>query len=489
MRIEIAIGMIILMVTAGLIVIVQPADGSEDKTAKWGNLAEFSSSPINGEIAEGASALTDDTPWWVDMVDAEAKDVDYTGDDVYVAVLDTGLKDNWDYYFNSDNICTEYGKGFSHDFVWDPVLETFKIGATIGSEWIDWGVTDDRGYLCGDLGSGHGTHVTSTIIGYNAYLPAGDFFIRGVAPDAKIIPVKVIDTWLLDCPDPDFEEEWYSPVRAGKTLTTGCSDYMVAAGIDYITDLAKDELEGEKIIISMSLGFGVEIPIVEEAMKKAWDAGIVIVCSAGNNGYNGMGWPGAYKDAISCAASGWTETYLGGPGYWRNDVPEDLNSEDYWENDWHMMLMPFSSRPNQALKQAESLLDLTCPGYHILGPYQYTVWWNGNKWETHYEYFKRMGRTDEQIPNIYFWLQGTSMSAPHVSGIASIVFECAEDNDADISPDKMETILKNAAKENWVPGSYTSCKYYSNTFTWQRKDWGCGFLQADEAVEIVEQTY
>lgn len=489
MRVEIVIGMILLMVSAGLIVFVQPATAEEkQKDPTWGDLSAFSSAPMDGEPVEEASFLTDDTPWWVDMVDAESKDVDYTGEDVYIAVLDTGLMDNWKYYLNTDNICTEYGKGFSHDFVWDSDEGTYKIGATIDSDWEDWGVTDDRGYLCGDYGNGHGTHVTSTIIGYRAYLPAGDFFIRGVAPDAKIIPVKVIDTWLLDCPDLDFEEEWYSAVHDGKVLTTGCTDYMVAAGIDYVTDLAKDELKGKKIIISMSLGFGEEIPVVEEAMEKAWEAGIVIVCSAGNNGYNGMGWPGAYKDAISCAASGWTETYSTGPGFWRNDVPEDLNTEDSYENDWQIMLMPFSSRPNRDLNQEASLLDLTCPGYYILGPFQYRVWWNGEKWETHHEYYKRLGYSDAQIPNIYFWLSGTSMSAPHVSGIASIAFECAMDNDADISPDKMEIILKTAAKKNWVPGSYTSCTFYSNTFTWQRKDWGCGFLQADEAVNIVEKT-
>jgi hypothetical protein len=199
-----------------------------------------------------------------------------------------------------------------------------------------------------------------------------------------------------------------------------------------------------------------------------------------------MGWPGAYKESISCAAAGWTETYLTGQGFWRDDIPEDLNSEDYWENDWHIMLTSWSSRPNPALKQSKDLLDVTCPGYYVLGPYQYRVWWNGEKWETSWEYFIRMGRTEEQIPNIYFWLSGTSMSAPHVSSIASIVFEWAEDNSVAVTPKQMETILKNGAKNNWVPGSYSSCTFYSSTLSWKRQDWGNGLLQADEAISEAE---
>ncbi|NIV34908.1 MAG: S8 family serine peptidase, partial [Anaerolineae bacterium] len=47
-------------------------------------------------------------------------------------------------------------------------------------------------------GSGHGTHVASTIVGYNFN---NLFLVGGVAPKATIIPVLCLDAWEVPSPE------------------------------------------------------------------------------------------------------------------------------------------------------------------------------------------------------------------------------------------------------------------------------------------------
>jgi hypothetical protein len=110
-------------------------------------------------------------PYWADMVDAEG--LDYDGEDVYVAVLDTGLRANWETYFAEDQIATEYGIGFSHDIWWDEEEDDFVIGE----------LESDRGFITKDIGSGHGSHVTITIISNRL---GSNYWIEGIASKANI---------------------------------------------------------------------------------------------------------------------------------------------------------------------------------------------------------------------------------------------------------------------------------------------------------------
>ena len=79
---------------------------------------------------------------------------------------------------------------------------------------------------------------------------------------------------------------------------------MIAAGINYVTDLA---IQGYKpMVINMSLG-GSELADVErEAIDRAIANGVIVVASAGNEGEYGMGFPGAYAPVISAGSAGWT---------------------------------------------------------------------------------------------------------------------------------------------------------------------------------------
>ncbi len=191
------------------------------------------------------------TPFWVDMVDAEFSE---DGEGVYVAVLDTGLLDMWPWLFSEANIASGLGIGYTHDIWWDSGIGDFVIGP----------LRDDRGFITKPFeGSGHGTHVTSTIVGFNYN---NIFWVRGVAPKATIIPVLVLDSWLV-------------PYPGGTAWFRGGTNEMVAAGINYIADLA-ETLDGP-VIISMSLGGPYPSTLIEDAIDYAISKGVIVVASAG----------------------------------------------------------------------------------------------------------------------------------------------------------------------------------------------------------------
>ncbi|MGH7520843.1 MAG: S8 family serine peptidase, partial [Gemmatimonadales bacterium] len=91
-----------------------------------------------------------------------------TGDGVYIGVLDTGLLDSWRAYFPQERIASQYATSFQ--------AQSENSSAQPPNKW-----EHDQ--------NSHGTHVTSTILGYSL----GGTPINGVAPRANVIPVKVLN--------------------------------------------------------------------------------------------------------------------------------------------------------------------------------------------------------------------------------------------------------------------------------------------------------
>lgn len=456
-----------------LLILVIPASGvaADDATYSVTSYGMFASNDaFMYEVVDNPAgmqppdqALSDEhgvIPYWVDMVDADL--VMNTGNEIYVAVLDTGLVPDYGWLFGHANIRTDLGMGFSHELTWDSMANDFA-----------WGPLDDtRGIYTNTHGSGHGTHVTSTIVGYNWF---DAFTIRGVAPEVHIIPILCLDTWFLECPDPDYtNEEWGVECHDGYVVFNGGTWEMVAAGIDYAADL-KAMLQAP-LIISMSLGGPEPDPIIGAAIDNAIDEGCIVVASAGNDGYDGMGWPGAYDEVISTGAAGWTEKYIAGSGmYWwlGNDVPEKLNTMDYWGNEWQLYLESFSSRPSKDRGQKARDLDLTDPGALIVGPYKVDTWWNeaaGQWW-----WYPSWN---------YYYLWGTSMAAPHVSGIAALVLESYPD----VDQGTMHKILTGAASGCPMPDANGVViepygGWHNVDYDWWGGEYGAGFLTADMAMK------
>jgi subtilisin family serine protease len=284
--------------------------------------------------------------WDLDAVDVTnrgvaGRTVPYDGAGVYVGVLDTGLLDTWRQYFPQERIATDLAIAFSGGGA-----DQGQV-STLPNQW-------ER-----DVNS-HGTHVTSTILGYSL----NGTPINGVAPRATVIPVKVLN-------------------QAGFGWSS-----VIAAGIVYIADLkASGRLGGAPAVINMSLGGSVLDPVERAAVDYAVARGVIIVAAAGNEGTRGMSYPGAYAPVISVAASGWIGEWVGGTSWWfAGNVPDPTKADDFYITD-------FSSR-----QKAGQDLDVAAPGSWVVGPYQ-----------------TQNGKTS------YFFLGGTSMASPHVAGIVALM--------------------------------------------------------------------
>ncbi|MFC1785021.1 S8 family serine peptidase [Candidatus Neomarinimicrobiota bacterium] len=284
--------------------------------------------------------------WNLDVINVTegpsgSRSVTEDGSGVYIGVLDSGLLDSWRSYFADERIAEDYAKSFGGGGA---------SGTNVSEQPNKWEHDQDS----------HGTHVTSTILGYSL---GGTTFVNGVAPMSTVIPVKVLN---------QNGSGWSS---------------VIARGIMYMAELKEGPLSGAPVVINMSLGGSYFDPLEEAAIDYAIDAGVIIVASAGNGGEAGMGYPGAYQPVISVAMSGWDREWEIGTWWFTIDIPEgSAPASSYYIDDWSSRELPGQE------------LDVTAPGSWIVGPYQ---------------------TNSGQLS--YYYLGGTSMASPHVAGLVALM--------------------------------------------------------------------
>jgi subtilisin family serine protease len=247
--------------------------------------------------------------------------------DIKVAVIDSGVD------YNHPDLAANYVGGA--DFVFN-----------------DGDPMDDHG---------HGTHVAGTIAAAMNNLtgaPADEEGVAGVAPNARILAYKVCSS------------------------DGSCSDFAIQQAIaQAITDGA--------IVINLSLGETGFSQSLNDAVQGAWNAGLLIVAGAGNNGTTELFYPAALNNVISVAA-----------------FDEDHRRASF--------------------SNYGTWVDISAPGNVIMSTYPLAACG---------------GSTVPGDIGCYNWNSGTSMATPHVAGAAALVWSR---NDVTTNGQVMNILLNSA---------------------------------------------
>lgn len=190
--------------------------------------------------------------WGADLVKApEAWSKGYTGQGVVVAVLDTGV--DYNHADLKDNIWTnpnnDAAQGYANDV-------------------HGWNFVDNNNNVLDTSEIGHGTHVAGIIAGEN-----NGFGLTGVAYNAKIMPVKVLDN-------------------------SGTGSYTsIINGIYYAVNHGAN-------VINLSLGGGSGDRSLASALQYASSKGVVVVMAAGNDSATSPAYPAKYAANWGLAVGG-----------------------------------------------------------------------------------------------------------------------------------------------------------------------------------------
>ena len=281
-----------------------------------------------------------------------------TGSGVTVAIIDTGIA-----YEDHEEFVDNPGRGRDYWITYAQAPDLAGTDFVPGYDFVndDTHPNDDEG---------HGTHVTGTI----AQTTNNGLGVAGVAFNCSIMPVKVLDS-------------------------TGSGTYTdIADGIYFAAN------NGARVI-NMSLGGTSESTTLEDALEYAYNAGVTIICAAGNSGPNGLPiYPAAYDAyCIAVGATRYDETV------------------SYYST-------------------TGSYVDIAAPGGDIYVDQNGDGYGDGVLQQTH---------DGSDYTNFGYWFyQGTSMATPHVSGVATLLIA----NGVATTPDEVREALQSTAEDKGPTG-------------------------------------
>ncbi|OYE01377.1 S8 family peptidase [Nostoc sp. 'Peltigera membranacea cyanobiont' 232] len=245
--------------------------------------------------------------WGADLVKApEVWAHGYTGKGVVVAVLDTGV--DYNHQDLKDNIWTNSKENASNGIDND--------GNGYANDIHGWNFVDNNNNVLDD--NGHGTHVSGIIAGEN-----NNYGVTGVAYNAKIMPVKVLDS------------------------SGSGNDTTISKGIHYAVDNGAN-------VINLSLGSMYPDDTLKSAIEYASSKGVTVVMAAGNDGSSSPDYPASYASTTGIAVGAvdknnqmadfsnrsgtQTTTYVTAPGV---DVYSSVPNNQYATHSGTSMASPY----------------------------------------------------------------------------------------------------------------------------------------------------
>jgi serine protease len=228
---------------------------------------------------------------------------------------------------------------------------------------------------------GHGTHVAGTI----AQTTNNGVGVAGMAFNVNIMPIKVLYG--------DWDETWHAPEPYGGSTTS--------RGIRFAVD------HGAKVI-NLSLGSTGPNQATLDALRYAVSNGVFVAISAGNEALKGNlpTWPASYAkdlDGVVAVAA----------------------------LDYNLKRAPYSS--------IQDYVELAAPGGNVSADVNGDGYGDGVLQQTY-----DMTAVSAGIFNrfAYMFYQGTSMAAPHVSGLAALMIDQGYK-----SPEAIEAAMKHFATD------------------------------------------
>ena len=279
---------------------------------------------------------------------------------------------------------------------------------------------DPKGTFFGVMtdSAGHGTSSAASIVSsgveeYDIYNNTKKYKIQGVAPGAKIIPVKALwfgDTvysWLWAAGFDSKDNQW---VFEGKPRADIISNSW---GVSNFPSLQSGPgLDILSLILS--------VLVVPQTLDDNYP-GVTIVTSAGNSGhgYGTLGLPNASPYGITVGAT--TNNVFVGYGPFK-DQPRFGNTTEHRNN-----VVDFSSR-------GPGIIGDPKPDIMSIGAYSFTP---------------ATVSKDEKDPsqNAFSLFGGTSMAAPIVSGSAAVLMESMRENLQNYDPLRIKNILMSTATD------------------------------------------
>jgi serine protease len=194
---------------------------------------------------------------------------------------------------------------------------------------------------------------------------------------------------------------------------SGCPTTAIVNAIYYAADHGAN-------VINLSLGGRIGSSSEEQAINYAWGKGLIIAASSGNDGAAKVSYPAAFANCIAVGSTNWRD-----------------------------QLAPYSNKG--------SALDVVAPGgdmssYHDPGGIHSTTPTYDVYLTTSYSYSKN-----------YDQLQGTSMAAPQVSGLAGLLFALGvtDANSDGKTNDEIRQIIESTADDLGEAG-------WDRSFGWGR---------------------
>jgi serine protease AprX len=286
------------------------------------------------------------------------------------------------------------------------------------------------GTTSADDSCGHGTHVSGIIAGdgqsSSGLLCYHTFY--GIAPKAKIVNVRVLDT-------------------TGQGTVS-----QVVSGVQWcVTNKTKYGIRVLNLSLGHPVGESCTTDPLCQAVEQAWKAGIVVVCAAGNDGrlyttntpgMDNEGWGTAYA-SIQCPGN---DPYV-------VTVGASKSIDGHRADD---QVATYSSRGPSRL---DLILkpDIMAPGNKIistLAPNSYL--------DQNYSKTNQIGLLTYALSllgantNKYFVLSGTSMATPVVAGAAALMLQAHPT----LSPDTVKArLMLSADKWTQPDGTADPCTY------------------------------